>query len=252
MKIKKSLIIALIGLTGCSNINLLTEKGNGEIETYIYNINNNITSLEVGIANHYIFNNQSSINHNVVVSCYENDMQYVEVKVDSNLKDDILVNLHREKLTIKKDSYKHISFKKIEINIYGCKFYNVELSNATDAQFNNSCLAENANLSLSGASSMTCSYINFSLINLNLSGASFATINGTSEYFFGEISGASFLDGKNFEIQEGTLSVSGASTARLNVSKSLYGSASGASKVLYSGEGSVNIDTSGASTVEKI
>lgn len=247
MKLKSGLIIALMGLTSCSNINLLSKTGNGEIETYVYNIKNSVNSLEVGIANFYNFSSQS-----VVVNCYENDAQYVEIRVDSNLKNDILVNPYKGKLIIKKNGYQQISFKRIEINVYGCKFDDVELSNATTAFFDKNCLSENVNLSLSGASSVSCYSNSFVTLNAYLSGASKATIKGSSKYFDCGISGASFFDGNGFVIEKGHISLSGASKATLNVSGSLYGSASGASVLQYSGNGSVDVDTSGASSVEKI
>jgi len=247
MKLKSGLIIVLMGLTGCGNINLLSKTGNGEIETYVFSIKNSVTSLEVGIANFYNFSSQS-----VVVNCYENEAQYVEMRVDSNLKDDILVNQYKEKLVIKKNGYQQISFKRIEINVYGCKFDDIELSNATTAYVDKNCLTENVNLSLSGASDISCGFTSFISLSAHLSGASKATIKGSSKYFNCGISGASLFDGKGFETEEGYISLSGASKATLNVSGSLYGSVSGASKLQYSGSGNVDVDTSGASSVEEI
>lgn len=86
---------------------------------------------------------------------------------------------------------------------------------------------------------------------IDLSGASELTIEGAGRDLDAEISGSSKLFAFDATIEKADLDVSGASSARVNVSNNLRVSASGASKVRYRGNPTVSLNTSGSSNVDK-
>lgn len=81
------------------------------------------------------------------------------------------------------------------------------------------------------------------------SGASELNLHGKMKYLDGELSGASQLNAFDLEAEESKLRVSGASNARVWVTKLLDVKANGASSVRYRGNPTVDKDVSGGSTV---
>jgi hypothetical protein len=105
---------------------------------------------------------------------------------------------------------------------------------------------------ISGASSLDLTNSNFGDIDIELSGASRMTGQGTGANLTSTVSGASNLDLNNFQVANADLEVSGASHAVVNPTGTLNVNASGASSVQYVGNPTLgNIQTSGASSVNK-
>jgi len=85
---------------------------------------------------------------------------------------------------------------------------------------------------LSGASECDFSG-SFKTLYFDLSGASQLYLSGTGKYLDGELSGASEIDAFDLPIEESDIELSGASEAKVWVSKLLEVDASGASSVRY-------------------
>lgn len=88
-------------------------------------------------------------------------------------------------------------------------------------------------------------------LEVDLSGASELKLEGESRFLEVDLSGASTLNGFGFQVEDADLEISGASTSRVTVSTRLKVKASGASKVRYKGNPTVNQDLSGSSSVIK-
>jgi Putative auto-transporter adhesin, head GIN domain len=88
-------------------------------------------------------------------------------------------------------------------------------------------------------------------VNLALSGASTLHMFGSGDKIRAEISGASALIAFDYPVQEATVNVSGASSAKVAVTDALEAIAGGASSVLYRGNPSVLSNVSGSSTIQK-
>lgn len=85
---------------------------------------------------------------------------------------------------------------------------------------------------------------------VDISGASKLTVNGTTESLYGVISGAGRLNSYALTSTEVDLTLSGGSTAYVNVVESIIISASGGSKVYYKGNPPTkHFETSGGSEV---
>lgn len=103
---------------------------------------------------------------------------------------------------------------------------------------------------LSGAS-LAQMNISSDELTLNISGASQLRLVGSGEKMNGLVSGASLLTSYDYPVAEATLNVSGASSGRISVSQQLKGTATGASLILYRGQPSVEVESSGESMVRK-
>lgn len=87
-------------------------------------------------------------------------------------------------------------------------------------------------------------------VRMEASGASQIQLSGSGEDADLEASGASKLSLTSFELEDASVTLSGASTATVDVSRTLDADLSGASSLTYSGGASVrNIQTSGASQI---
>lgn len=90
-------------------------------------------------------------------------------------------------------------------------------------------------------------------LNANFSGASDLDITGAVKHATIILSGASDCDALELKAGEADVKASGASTIRIHAVESLKAVATGASKVIYSGEPSkIDRSSSGASTVRKL
>jgi hypothetical protein len=125
----------------------------------------------------------------------------------------------------------------------------VDFSEATNAEVGNFD-ANTFNVILSGASKLNLA-IKTQKMFMDISGASQFTPSGNAQKVSGDLSGASQLNAFGFFSDEMNVSVSGASNARVDVSKYLKVNASGASKMRYRGNPTTEISASGASVVEK-
>lgn len=103
---------------------------------------------------------------------------------------------------------------------------------------------------LTGASRATFD-VDADRTNIDLSGASDLDLKGASGRLSGDLSGASRLEAFDYPVDEAELDLSGASTARVRVSKRLDVTASGASSVRYRGAPELKSRLSGSSTVRQ-
>lgn len=91
----------------------------------------------------------------------------------------------------------------------------------------------------------------FEDFSVTLSGASKANLIGTVEKFTAVASGASEFYG-NFTCDALIVDLSGASIVEATVNNSISGKLSGASKVKYRGDATVSVESTGASSVERL
>jgi hypothetical protein len=104
----------------------------------------------------------------------------------------------------------------------------------------------------SGASKVNLSDIRNDSLNIQASGASKIVVSGETSKLEIEISGASGVDAEQLRASNVRVDASGASKATVNATGELQAAASGASKILYTGEpATVNKDESGGSRVTR-
>jgi hypothetical protein len=147
--------------------------------------------------------------------------------------------------------YKNSGYRRrqVYIDLSMPSLYNADLSGAVTGSvsgFDESTLKIN----LSGASQLDLS-AKARKITLSVSGASSIDMTGNGQNLTGNISGASTINAYAWTTTEANLDLSGASKVRVNVEKLLTGVATGASSVFYKGNPTIDLKTSGASTVQR-
>jgi hypothetical protein len=127
----------------------------------------------------------------------------------------------------------------------------LDLSGATTTTVEGFKNVEKMDLDISGASRLTAAFT-AKKVSLDISGASTIILEGKAEQMSGDISGATTFRATKFEVENASLDISGASSAKLNISQNLKASASGASSIRYTGNPqNVTKDISGASSIRK-
>lgn len=125
-----------------------------------------------------------------------------------------------------------------------------EFSGAANATVRGFSGNQNFGLLLSGASKADVD-VQATRASLRLSGASNLDLRGNFQRIEADASGASRLEAFSAPAEEGDVEASGASSIRLNVSRSLKAVATGASSVVYRGNPTVDAQPTGGSTVRK-
>lgn len=139
---------------------------------------------------------------------------------------------------------------RVTITVTAPNFDTLEFHGATSASTEKIMNPGTMHVELSGASSFE-GMLEAKQLELRESGASKITLTGKSESGEFEISGASQIDASQFLLQTLQLELNGASKAKVNVSQTLGGELSGASKLEYWGSPLVNnIELHGASKIE--
>jgi len=124
----------------------------------------------------------------------------------------------------------------------------LKLSGASECKLGNFA-GESFNFECNGASRATMS-VDYSEIQVNMSGAGNLEISGSSKNLNSYLSGASNINAQKLVMETAIIDISGASEIILGTSKSIQGEASGASKVEYLGNPIIKLSTSGVSKIK--
>ena len=127
----------------------------------------------------------------------------------------------------------------------------ITASGTINVEAKNTIRARLLNVNMSGSTQMNASMEVEKLI-ANCSGSSKTTLHGTATDQDVKTSGASRYNAANLRSNNVCSKTSGASIVQLLAMQELYGHASGASNVTYSGAAQNNIKTSGAARVSKV
>lgn len=161
--------------------------------------------------------------------------------------DDLHIFVQDGKLVARYDSWRNRR-KPMTIDITMPDIESVNFSGAVDASLVDFENIPGLELELSGAT--RCSFEGSAReIKFEVSGASRLNLSGSAKFMDGELTGASQLNSLELPAEESDLDVSGASAARVWVTKLFEVDASGASKVTYKGSPKVEKKVSGGSTV---
>ncbi len=234
----KSLIIALTLVvtifTSCDHDNIRAE---GEVTSLDYSIPE-YSTLKVSDA------------FNVYVS-FSDTEESIRIDANDNLHDKIVVKRDGDKLIIRLKTFTNVRGN-ATLNAY-ISTKNIEsfdLGGASRVILENEWNVSKANIELSGASDFT-GEIAADRLNLDMSGASNVDLFGVVSIVDADLSGSSDIKDYDLEIQNLRIDLSGASEAFLSVSESIDIEASGASTLNYKGDASItHKDLSGASEIK--
>ena len=170
----------------------------------------------------------------------ENLMEYVEVKVDGKT------------LVIQsKSGYNLDPSEEVTVFISAPAFNEINISGASNVIAEGSISGNEMSLHASGASEIKME-VKLLKLTSELSGASTLNLKGEAKEFFTDASGASKILCLDLNTENTELDLSGASNASITAEKELKIEASGASNVEYRGNANINQKSSGASNVKKI
>jgi hypothetical protein len=242
--------IFLLGATSCRAFGYVEGTGPMVSQTYDF-----ADFKNVEISNAFGFDITRSDNYSVTVSAHQNLFDHMDIKKSG----DTLI------IRMKPGSYTNSETRVVigmpdlsSLDVSGASrgsakgfrssnSLNVTSSGASQTEVDIE--AGRAQIEVSGASKFTGSLIAQDY-RFNISGASTCEISGSAAQGNIEVSGASRFNSPTFKMQNTTVSVSGASTAKIFTSGTLNIEASGASSVTYSGAPQIKgLNVSGASHV---
>jgi hypothetical protein len=237
MSLKKGILAAAclsatVFVAGCGRIQLV---GSGTIVTETPELN---AFSAVSASHEFDVTIVAGPVFGVVVRADDNVMPHVEVGKNGDTLD----------LDLKESSYR-LKNVTLEAEITMPKLLALRLSGASSASVSGFKSTEPFDARLSGASELEGTLFS-GRAEFRLSGASSATLAGAGGELMVQAAGASGAKLSAFTVTDAEVEASGASSVEVNVSGTLDASASGASKVVYSGKPTLGkTGTSGASSI---
>ncbi|RRB04338.1 head GIN domain-containing protein [Larkinella rosea] len=207
-------------------------------ENRTFNVSN-FDRLDLGSA--FIIHVSRGSGYKVTASGRSSDLDDLEAKVISNklqvrYKDKNGWNRNRQRVTI---------------NVTMPDLRSVSFSGASRSDVTGFRNLKELGIDISGASTSTIE-VDAERVMVDLSGASNVTLTGQAKRLEGEVSGATTLKAYDLKVANATVDLSGASSARMNVTDRLDAEASGASSLTYRGSASIRSNTSGASSIKSV
>ena len=178
----------------------------------------------------------------------------VRIEANKNLHSHIQVSKYNNRLTIKLDDNLNIRDGEATLNVYITmqQLTEVFAAGAAQVKFQNQLTGNNFKLQLTGASSLN-GQMQVNKFHSILVGGSNMNISGIADSFDFEGTGASNMEGFDFETNKFTADLEGACNASLTVQESLVVKAEGASNIYYKGNGTITSQNlSGASQIHKM
>jgi len=243
MELKKLFVpltlIILLGMIatvsfGCWNIP--ADRSTGNFIKEERNVSN-FTRLEIGGA------------FKVYISQGEQEKLVIEAD-DDEIKE-IITEVGGEKLKISTNSGWGASFHEMTIYLTFKNLDYIDFSGAVEVTGETTLNFTELEMDVSGAAEINLA-LNAERFEAEFSGASEIEFSGKCKTGYFGLSGASEFDAQNLEFQDLNIDVSGASEAKVWATGTLNIDASGASDIRYKGSPKVSIDESGASSVKPL
>ncbi len=172
----------------------------------------------------------------------------LKIIADENLHELIETEVRGNRLMIR--TTKNIRhYKKLEIHLSSQEFEEIEVSGAVSIRSEGTISGNDLSLESSGAAEVKA-LLDYDKLRCELSGASELELKGSARTVSISSSGASDLKLFDLAVRNMRLNLSGASEARINVSRELSVEASGASEIRYKGSPKITkTELSGASSI---
>jgi hypothetical protein len=225
--------ITVFAFSSCIN-GLTYEKGNGKITKQDRNVST-FNSIEISGA-YSVFVKQDSV-------------QSVSVEADENLQSLIRTKVENNKLIIENEKNIHGS-KDLKIYISVADLNDISISGDVELSSDGKIKTKEMNVDISGVGKLNM-IVELQSLSIGCSGSGKLNISGTADNVNADLSGASDINAFDLAAKYFKLSSSGAGKANINVSDKLDIDISGASTVNYKGNPSISQDISGVGCVRK-
>jgi hypothetical protein len=188
----------------------------------------------------------------IEVDVFQADSYSVKIWIDDNLENDLITQKGRNNLTIElndDNNYRNYTFK---ARITMPDLVSIQMSGASDLELYDIENPHDMSIDLSGASRVNGEIITDD-IKIELSGASFIELVGEADDLEIDASGASVLNLGEFNVNDVNINLSGASVATIFANIVIDAVLSGASVLNWKGEAQIrNITSTGASVITHI
>lgn len=202
-----------------------TVVGYGDIVEKTYNFEQPIEAIDI----------RNSLEIMVLEDKSISDPNTIIMVTDSNLFDELQVNLYANILTLNTRNNKNLepTNDKIVLKVKQNVWKSIELSGATELKIADKWQVKDAQISISGASELYANNVEFDRLNINAGGSSNVEIGGSAGYAEYRVSGSSDIENEQLVSDSIIIKVSGSSDVNIYPVKYLGGNISGASKVKY-------------------
>ncbi len=250
-----SLLISGGLATGCNILGVIVGSGNTISQTF------DLTGFS-----------RVSASHAFAVEIKQSESYSIKITMDDNLTDHMRVTREGDTLILSLKPGYNYNYTHLKAEITMPLLKQLTLSGASRGNMENFTAASDLRLNVSGASqavlkNMVCNDLDFTISgasrvsgevmatgdgSFEVSGASSLTLNGKVSDIDARASGASNINLEDFPASDADAVASGASTISVNLSGTLSGNISGASRLFYSGTPTLgSINTSGGSSISK-
>jgi hypothetical protein len=188
-----------------------------------------------------------------VVDITRSDSFGATIRVDENIMDLVDVSKAGDTLRIRLKPRASVADATMEASVTMPEIDGLKLSGASRVSLSGFSSTERMNVELSGASTLDGD-LEAGSVDLEVSGASRVALEGSAAELTIEGSGASTLDLEDFAVDTAEVDLSGASEATVNVAERIDPvDVSGASRLRYVGDPALgDVTTSGGGTVDKV
>lgn len=178
------------------------------------------------------------------------DTESVTLRVDDNRVGHVDVGVSDGTLHLSLEPGTSVRDAMLHADVAARGLSSIDISGASQVHLSDQLTGENVEVVVSGVGRLDGT-LRVDQTNLELSGASNATLEGSAGRVQVTESGASLLDAALLEVTDLTIDLSGASTAQVSVSGTISAVASGVSTLRYRGSPTFTLrDVSGGSSVE--
>lgn len=181
----------------------------------------------------------------------QGDQEKLVIEADDNEINDIVTEVNGSTLKIYTKSDWNSRYHDMTIWLTFKSLEDIEFSGAVEVTGEGTLNFNELDMNVSGAAEIEMAF-KAEKFEAEFSGASEVDFSGNVKSGYLEMSGASDFDAQNLEFTDLNIDVSGASEAKVWVTGMLNIDASGASDIRYKGSPKISIDESGASSVKPL
>ncbi|MFT5512446.1 MAG: phage shock protein PspC (stress-responsive transcriptional regulator) [Bacteroidia bacterium] len=210
----------------------------------VYKSNSNTENLDAGF-------NKMEIEGALKVKIIEGSDQKIDIPQRKDDKKWVEFSITDNTLRLKQK--RGISIDDREITVWVPQIKEIELGGSCELVMeSNSTKKDYFDLQLNGASSASIFGLLSNKLAMELDGASKAIVSGTADLVLLDISGAGSLDGSALTAENANIDMGGASHATMVITSELSGDLGGAAKFRYGGDPTVKVDRSAGASLKPI
>lgn len=198
--------------------------------------------------------NAISINSGVTATLVASDQEKVEYDIINGKEENLVIKNKNSELIVKirnSDGNWNNNLK-VEVTIYYKKIYDLEVAHGSKVMCDNEIKVKRFNLEVSSGS-LADIMINTEHADMNIAHGSVLDIEGKANEIDVDLAHGSVLKALALNSRSASIKASHGSSAKLKVSKELYGEANHGSSIRYDGSPSVNnVDSDNSSVITKL